>query len=98
MTILGIPGDPLYIMKDHTDERRRAELLAYVAAAVVGRLRAAEDLAGLDVDERAALHRRGDRAVARPGGPGAHLPGAPLAPVHHPAMPQRGTGAEPGAD
>ena len=30
MTILGIPGDPLYIMKDHTDDRRRAELLAHI--------------------------------------------------------------------
>jgi hypothetical protein len=65
MTILGVPGDPLTIMKDHTEERRRAELLAYVAAAVTEQCGAAESEAGLGVDDKVDLHWQADRAVAR---------------------------------
>jgi hypothetical protein len=64
MTILGVPGDPLSIMKDHTEERCRADLLAYVAAAVTEQAGAAEAIAGLDVDDRVDLHWAADRAVA----------------------------------
>jgi hypothetical protein len=65
MTILGVPGDPLTIMKDHTEERRRAELLAYVAAAVTEQCGNAELAAGLGVDDKVDLHWQADRAVAR---------------------------------
>jgi len=64
MTILGVPGDPLTIMKDHTQERRRADLLAYVAAAITEQAGAAEAVAGLGVDDRVDLHWAADRAVA----------------------------------
>ena len=56
MAILGVPGDPLTIMKDHAEERRRAELLAYVAAAVTEQVGAAETGAGLGVDDKVDLH------------------------------------------
>src|SRR5262249_53686786 len=46
--------------------RQRAELLARVAAAVVDQLGPAEARAGLDVDDRADLHRTADRDVAAP--------------------------------
>jgi hypothetical protein len=65
MGLLGL-GDPLFIMKDHPDARRRAELLARIAAATVDRLAAAETLADLDVDDRANLHWEADREVATP--------------------------------
>jgi hypothetical protein len=65
MEILGL-ADPVFIMKDHSDARRRAELLARIAAATVDRLAAAERLADLDVDDRADLHWDADREVATP--------------------------------
>ncbi|HEV8175868.1 MAG TPA: hypothetical protein VGP91_19680 [Actinoplanes sp.] len=63
MEILGL-GDPVFIMKDHSDARRRADLLARIAAATISHLAAAETLAGLDVDDRADLHWEADRDIA----------------------------------
>jgi hypothetical protein len=63
MALLGLT-DPVYVMKDHPDARRRAELLARIAAAAVDYLATAETLAGLDVDDRADLHWAADREVA----------------------------------
>lgn len=97
MTILGIPGDPLYIMKDHADERRRAELLAHIVAALVDRLDALEALAGLDVDDRADLHWQADRDAAGPGRT-ARLQAARLAWVQHSVARQRGRRPDPVAD
>ena len=65
MEILGL-ADPVFIMEDHSDARRRAELLARIAAATVDHLAAAERLADLDVDDRADLHWDADREVAAP--------------------------------
>jgi hypothetical protein len=66
MGLLGIPGDPVYIMKDHPDARRRAELLARIAAWVVVYLRHAERLADLGIDDCADLHWEADLDVAGP--------------------------------
>jgi hypothetical protein len=63
MGILGL-GDPVFIMKDHSDARRRADLLARIAAATISHLAAAETLADLDVDDRADLHWEADRDIA----------------------------------
>jgi hypothetical protein len=64
MALLGLTGDPLYIVKDHTVARGRAELLARIAAGVVNLLGPAETSAGLAVDDRADLHWSADREVA----------------------------------
>src|SRR3954451_5687737 len=64
MTVLGIAGDPLYIMRDLGPDRRRAHLLAHIAAALVDRQERLEPLAGLDVEDRADLHWAADRAAA----------------------------------
>jgi hypothetical protein len=66
MAMLGIPGDPLCITKDHSDIRQRADLLAHLSAGIVGYLGRAETLADLNVDERAELYWDADREVARP--------------------------------
>jgi hypothetical protein len=63
MALLGLPGDPRYIVKDHTVARGRAELLAHIAAGVVNLLGPAETSAGLAVDDRADLHWAADRDV-----------------------------------
>jgi hypothetical protein len=63
MALLGLPGDPRYIVKDHTVARGRAELLAHIAAGVVNLLGPAETSAGLAVDDRADLHWTADRDV-----------------------------------
>lgn len=63
MALLGLPGDPLYIVKDHPVARGRAELLAHIAAGVVNLLGPAETSAGLAVDDRADLHWTADRDV-----------------------------------
>jgi hypothetical protein len=88
MAILGVPGDPLTIMKDHSEERRRAELLAYVAAAVTDQVGAAEAAAGLGVDDKVDLHWQADRAVAGPDL--LALEQARLAWVHHALVRTRG--------
>ena len=64
MALLGVPGDPVFILKDHDDARRRAELLARIAATVVDQLGVAEAAAGLDLDDRADLHRDADHDAA----------------------------------
>ncbi|HEY6592821.1 MAG TPA: hypothetical protein VI011_01745 [Asanoa sp.] len=51
-------------MKDHSDARRRADMLARIAAATIGHLATAETLADLDVDDRADLHWEADRDIA----------------------------------
>ena len=66
MTMLGIPGDPLCITKDHSDVRQRAGLLAHLSAGIVGYLGRAEALADLNVDERAELYWDADREAAGP--------------------------------
>jgi hypothetical protein len=66
MGILGIAGDPVYIMKDHSDARRRAELLARLAAGIVDLLGPAEALADLDLEDRAELHWDADCDIAAP--------------------------------
>ncbi|GAA4260226.1 hypothetical protein [Dactylosporangium darangshiense] len=97
MTILGIPGDPLYIMKDHDDERRRAELLAHISAALVDRLETLETLAGLGVDDRADLHWQADRDAAGPGR-ADRLQAARLAWVQQSVARQRGRRPDAHAD
>jgi hypothetical protein len=97
IAILGVAGDPRYIMKDHTDERRRAELLAHIAAALVDRLEALETLAGLDVDDRADLHWQADRDAAGPGGVD-RLQAARLAWVQQVVTRRRGRRPDPVAD
>jgi hypothetical protein len=64
MGMLGIPGDPVYLMKDHSEARRRADLLAHIAAGIVDYLARAEALAEMDVDDRADLHWDADYDVA----------------------------------
>jgi hypothetical protein len=66
MALLGLPDDPLYVMKDHAEARGRAELLARIAAGVIDLLGGAEASAGLAVDDRADLHCAADREVAGP--------------------------------
>jgi hypothetical protein len=66
MELLGIPGDPVYVMKDHPEAVRRAELLAHLSAWLVNQLRQAEALADLTVDDAADLHWRADLDVAGP--------------------------------
>ncbi|MFG2041029.1 hypothetical protein [Dactylosporangium sp. NPDC048998] len=97
MTILGIPGDPLRIMKDHADERRRAELLAHITAALVDRLETLETLAGLDVEDRADLHWQADRDAAGAGRV-VRLQTARLAWVQQSVARQRGRRPDPSAD
>jgi hypothetical protein len=75
MELLGVPGDPKYLMRDHDDDRRRAELLAHLASWTARR--AAEAERSLSVDESADLHRRADRNTGR------SLDVARLAWVHH---------------
>ncbi|UWP78608.1 hypothetical protein [Dactylosporangium fulvum] len=98
MTILGIPGDPLLIMQDHADDRRRAALLAHIAAGVVAQLGALESLAGLDVDDRADLHRRADRETAGRGRPTTALQLARLAWVQQAVARDRGVRPDPVSD
>jgi hypothetical protein len=104
MGILGVPGDPVAIMKDHPDARRRAELLARVAAGIVHHLRLAEALADLDVDDRADMHWDADCAVAAPsrrpldGVRLLDLQLARLAWVHHALVRGRGPRPHPVAD
>src|SRR5262245_27816711 len=64
MRILGLADDPDHLMKDHSEARRRAELLARLAAGALGYLDGAETAAAMDVDDRADLHRDADRGVA----------------------------------
>lgn len=64
MGLLRMPGDPVYLLRDHADARGRAELLAHVSAWVAACLRQAEKHAGLSVDDSADLHWRADSAVA----------------------------------
>ena len=61
MALLGLPGDPLFIVRDHEAARARAELLARIATGVTGLAARAEADAGLDVDDRADLHSAADR-------------------------------------
>jgi hypothetical protein len=72
MGILGIPGDPVLIMKDHSDARRRAELLAHIAAGIIDHLGPAETRAGMDVEDRADLHWDADCEVAAAARPAPH--------------------------
>jgi hypothetical protein len=97
MTVLGLRGDPLCIMKDHTDERRRAELLAHIAAALVDRLAALETLAGLDVDDRADLHWQADLDAVGAGRT-RQQQAARLAWVHHCVARERGNDPDPVAE
>ncbi|WP_432971616.1 hypothetical protein [Dactylosporangium sp. CA-233914] len=94
MTVLGIAGDPLYIMRDLDPDRRRAHLLAHICAALVARQEALESLAGLEVDDRADLHWEADRAA----GDVEALQAARLAWVQHIVARQRGRRPDPVAD
>jgi hypothetical protein len=97
MTILGIPGDPLYIMKDHTDEHRRAALMARIAAALVDLLEVTETDAGLCVDDRADLHWQADCDAAGAGRT-TELQTARLAWAQHSVGRARGVRSDPVAD
>ncbi|WP_426503665.1 hypothetical protein ACPPVO_39420 [Dactylosporangium sp. McL0621] len=97
MTVLGVAGDPLYIMQDLGADRRRAHLLAHIAAALVDRQEALETLAGLDVEDRADLHWAADRAAAGAGGVD-RLQRARLAWAQHTVARQRGRRPDPVAD
>jgi hypothetical protein len=96
MALLGLPGDPLFIVKDHGAARGRAELLAHIAAGITALAARAEADAGLDVDDRADLHAAADRGVADRGGaeaPPLDLQLARLAWVQH--VVARGRGPRP---
>jgi hypothetical protein len=99
MEMLGTPGDPVYIMKDHPDPRQRAELLARVSAGIVDSLGRAEVLADLDLEDRAQLHWDADCDVAALRGRSPNdaklldLQLARLAWVHHAIV--RGRGPRP---
>ncbi|WP_433075381.1 hypothetical protein ACQP1P_29115 [Dactylosporangium sp. CA-052675] len=97
MTVLGIPGDPRYIMRDLDPDRRRAHLLAHLTAALVDRQESLETLAGLDVEDRADLHWAADRATAGAGGV-ERLERARLAWVQHTVARRRGRRPDPVAD
>ncbi|WP_433043868.1 hypothetical protein [Dactylosporangium sp. CS-033363] len=97
MGVLGIPGDPLYIMQDLDPDRRRAHLLAHITAALVDRQEALETLAALDVEDRADLHWAADRAAAGDAGV-ERLQTARLAWVQHTVARQRGRRPDPVAD
>src|SRR6185369_10730256 len=64
MALLGVPGDPFLIMKDHSDARRRVELLARLSAGIVDRLGPAETGADLGLEDRVDLHWDADREIA----------------------------------
>ncbi|MET7398748.1 hypothetical protein ABZS66_35185 [Dactylosporangium sp. NPDC005572] len=92
MTVLGVPGDPLYIMRDLDDEHRRLALLAHLTAALEAHLAAAEDRSDLGVEDLADLHWDADRAAA------ARLRRARLARVQHGLWRGRGQRADPVTD
>jgi len=104
MGILGIPGDPVLIMKDHSDARRRAELLAHIAAGIVDLLGPAEIRAEMDVEDRADLHWDADCDVAAPVRPSLRdarlldLQITRLTWVHHAIVRGRGRRPDPVAD
>ena len=91
MALLGLPGDPLFIVKDHSVARGRAELLARIAAGVTGLTARAEADAGLDVEDRADLHSAADRDDS--GAPTLDLQLSRLAWVQH--VVARGRGPRP---
>jgi hypothetical protein len=99
MELLGVPGDPAYLMKDHPEAVRRAELLAHLSAWLVNQLRQAEALADLGVDDAADLHWRADLDVAGPSRQSMdtrrllNLQLARLAWVHHSVSRSRGNTA-----
>ena len=95
MDLLGVEGDPMLIMRDHPDARKRAELLAHIAAGVVGRLADAEATAELDVEDRIELHCRADAGTSADP---LELQLARLAWVHHAVARCRGSHANPVAD
>jgi len=66
MATLGVPDDPAYLAKDHPDARRRAELLAHLAAWAENLLHQAESQADLSVDDRADVHWAADLDAAAP--------------------------------
>jgi hypothetical protein len=63
LVLLDVPADPAYVVKDHDEARRRAELLARLAAWTTCELRQAERLAGLGIDDCADLHCDADREI-----------------------------------
>jgi hypothetical protein len=104
MELLGIPGDPAYVMKDHPEAVCRAELLAHLSAWLVNQLRQAEVLADLSVDDAADLHWRADLDVAGPSRRSMdvrrllNLQLARLGWVHHTVSRSRGAAPDPIAD
>ncbi|MFI5909988.1 hypothetical protein [Dactylosporangium sp. NPDC051541] len=97
MTVLGIPGDPVYIMRDLDPDSRRAHLLAHITAALTDRQESLESRAALSVDDRADLHHAADRAAAGPAGLD-RLQAARLAWVQHTMTRSRGRRPDPVAD
>src|SRR3569833_4453895 len=98
MDLLELPGDPLLIMKDHPEDRRRIELMAHLVAGVAERLRRAEERAGLDIDERADVHRGADRTAAPDRDAMLDLQKARLAWVQQVVARSRGPHEDPFAD
>ncbi|MFB9186524.1 hypothetical protein ACFFX1_51095 [Dactylosporangium sucinum] len=92
MTVLGVPGDPLYIMRDLDDEHRRLALLAHLTAALEAHLASAEDRSDLGVEDLADLHWDADRAAA------SALRRARLARVQHTVWRERGKQPDPVRD
>jgi hypothetical protein len=64
MALLGFSSDPKYLVKDHSPERGRAELLAHIASRVTELVECAEADAEMAVDDRADLHWEADRRPA----------------------------------
>jgi hypothetical protein len=89
MRLLGVPGDPMYLMKDHTDTRCRTEILARIAAWSLLLLQQAESQAEFSTDDVVDLHWAADLAVTPPSGrssdavPALDLQIARLAWAHH---------------
>lgn len=89
MRLLGVPIDPMYVMKDHPDKLCRTEMLARIAAWSTVLLQRAASLAELSTDDLVDLHGAADRDVTGPSGrpydagPELNLQIARLAWAHH---------------
>jgi hypothetical protein len=64
LALLGLSRDPMYLLKDHSPARGRAELLAHIATRATELLELAEAGAEMAVDDRADLHWEADHQAA----------------------------------
>jgi hypothetical protein len=66
MGLLGVPGGPMYLLKDHAETRCRSEILARIAAWSMVLLQQAESLAAFSTDDVVDLHRAADLDITPP--------------------------------